>query len=102
MKRVLSALVLSILSISVFGMPNAAHAGDGGQIAAGAAAGFLGGMVLGGALAPRPYYGPGYYYGPGPGPTYVYDAPHCYWTRGEPVWDGYYRVWRVPSARVCQ
>jgi hypothetical protein len=98
MRKVLSALFLTTLSVSTFEMSNAAFAGDGGQIAAGAAAGFLGGMVLGGALAPRPYYGPGYYYGPSP--AYVYDAPHCYWTRGQPVWDGYYGVWRVPRVRV--
>jgi hypothetical protein len=39
-------------------------------------AGLVGGAIIGGALAPYPYYGPGpYYYGPGPyyapGPVYA-------------------------------
>jgi len=39
-------------------------------------AGFLGGAVVGGALARPYYYGPGpYYYGPGP---YYYGAPSYY------------------------
>jgi hypothetical protein len=33
--------------------------------------GFAAGALIGSALAPRPYYGPGYYYGPGP---YAYDV----------------------------
>jgi len=33
-----------------------------------------------------------------PGPGYE-PAPPCYWTRGEPVWDGY--RWRRPRVQVC-
>ena len=25
----------------------------------------------------------------------------CYWTRGEPVWDGYRGVWVRPRVQVC-
>ncbi len=37
----------------------------------GAGIGFAAGALLGGALAARPYYGPNYYYGPGP---YAYEV----------------------------
>lgn len=46
------------------------------------------GGVIGGIIAgsqPR-------YYGPPP--------PHCYWTAGEPQWNGY--AWVRPRVRVCQ
>ncbi len=26
----------------------------------------------------------------------------CYWTRGEPVWDGFRGVWTYPNIRVCE
>lgn len=65
-----------------------------GRIAAGVAAGLLGGALLGGALASRPYYGPGYYVAPAP----VYVEPACYTAR-ERYWDGY--RWRSRRVRVC-
>jgi hypothetical protein len=98
MKNVLSALIIATLSIPMTGALNAADAGDSGRIAAGVAGGFLGGLVLGGVLAPRPRPAPEYYYSAGP---VDYDAPHCYWTMGEPYWDGYYGVWRHPRVRAC-
>ena len=39
------------------------------------------GGIIGGALAPRPYY------------------EHCYWTRGRAYWNGY--RWVRPRVRVC-
>lgn len=76
-----------------------ARAGDGGNVAAG----ILGGLVVGtfiGAAAT----GPRYYAPPPPPPVYVGPEPasYCYWTRGEPVWDGYRGTWVVPRIRVCE
>ena len=34
-----------------------------------------------------------------PGPGYEPEPPPCYWTRGEPVWDGY--RWHRRRVRVC-
>ena len=96
MKKLLFVLTVSALPVQA--ISTVAHADDGGRFAAGVAGGVLGG-VLGGALAPRPYDAPGYYYGPPP--VYADDEPHCYWTRGEPVWDGYHGVWRRHRVRVC-
>ena len=72
------------------------------------AAPWLGGAIVGGALASPYYYGPGYgYYGPGygyyggpayvggPGPGYAGD---CYWQQ-QRFWDGY--AWRFRRVRVC-
>ncbi|HEY8337683.1 MAG TPA: hypothetical protein VIQ05_28120, partial [Tardiphaga sp.] len=71
----------------------------GGRIAAGVAAGLIGGAIVGGALGAPGYYGPGYgYYG---GPAYVAGPGYygdCYWQR-QRFWDGY--GWRVRRVRVC-
>lgn len=61
-----------------------------------AAAGFVGGALLGSALAAPGY---GYYDGPdyyAPGPAYY--GPACYWRR-QRFFDGYY--WRVRRVEVC-
>ena len=78
-------------------LPAPAQAGNnGGAVAAGVIGGLAVGTMLGAAAAqPR-------YYGPPPAPVYVEPAPsECYWTRGEPVWDGYRGVWRRPRVQVC-
>ena len=50
-----------------------------------------------GAAAAQPRY-----YGPAPAPVYVAPPPpSCYWTRGEPVWDGYRGAWVRPRVQVC-
>jgi len=54
-----------------------------------AAAGFLGGAILGSALAPRYYYG---------GPAYGYGEPSCY-VRRQRIFDGY--QWRIRRVEVC-
>ena len=37
-----------------------------------------------------------------PAPVYVAPPPpSCYWTRGEPVWDGYRGAWVRPRVQVC-
>ncbi len=92
------ALALSLSTAAV----SPAHAGDGG-VAAGLLGGLAAGTIIGATVAaPR-------YYAPPPAPVYVAPAyvapepaPYCYWTRGEPVWDGYRGVWTYPSVRVCE
>ena len=69
---------------------------DGGRVAAGLLGGFAAGAIIGSAIAPRPYYAPApVYVAPAP----VYAAPECYWTRGEPVWNGY--RWVPSRVKVC-
>ncbi len=82
------------IAFIAFAPPNHAQAGDG--FAAGLIGGFAAGAIVGSAMAPRPYY-----YAPAPvyvAPPPVY-GPACYWTRGEPVWDGY--RWVRPRMQVC-
>jgi hypothetical protein len=99
MKKLAIAIVIMTTSISAVAVPNAKA--ENGQIAAGVAGGLLGGLVLGGALAPRPnYYGPSPIYVE-PATVYV-DRPYrCYLTRGEPYWDDYRGIWVRPRVRVC-
>jgi len=81
-------------------MPPAPAQAGGRGVAAGVIGGFAVGTMFGAAIAqPRPYYGPGPVY-VAPAPVYV-GPRRCYWTRGEPVWDSYYGVWRRPRMRVC-
>lgn len=118
MKRLISAFAVAATTLAVVAPTTSARADDSGRVAAGIAGGFLGGMLLGGALAPRsvyppppPPYGPPPYGPPGPPPPgYVDYGPgpdgppppeHCVWTRGQPVWDDVYGVWRRPRVQVC-
>ena len=86
---------VATLAISAVAAPHSAEA-RGGRVAAGVAAGLLGGAIIGGAIASQNgYYGPGYgYYG---GPAYVV-GPDCYWQR-QRFWDGY--GWRIRRVQVC-
>ena len=91
---------LAVLAIATFSDVSASRAG-GGDVAAGLLGGFAAGAIIG-ATAPRPYYygPPPAYYAPAP---YAYPAPayapECYWTRGEPVWNGV--AWVRPRMQVC-
>jgi hypothetical protein len=102
MKKTLTALGAAALTISAVAVPAPAQAQRG--VAAGVAAGLLGGAIVGGAIASQHgYYGPGYY-APGyygGGPAYVVDPGYgesCIWQR-QRFWDGY--GWRVRNVRVC-
>jgi len=83
MKKTLMALgAVAVLATSTVAIPAPAHAQRG--VAAGVAAGLIGGAIVGGAIASQHgYYGPGYY-GPSyyaPGPAYVVEpgyGPECY------------------------
>ncbi len=67
--------------------------GNGGAVAAGVIGGLAVGGLLGAAAA-QPRYAPE--------PVYVAPPPsRCYWTRGEPVWDGYRGAWVRPRVQVC-
>src|SRR5205823_10680729 len=104
MKKTLMALgAAAALTVSAVAIPAPAHAQRG--VAAGVAAGLIGGAIVGGAIASQNgYYGPGYY-GPGygyyGGPAYVAHpgyGPDCNWQR-QCFSDGY--GWRVRNGRVC-
>src|SRR5690349_7684017 len=98
-KPIAAVALLAVVSIA---NPTASQAGSGGAVAAGLLGGFAAGAIIGSAAAARPYYGPppAYYAPPpayvAPAPAY---APECYWTRGEPVWNGV--AWVRPRVQVC-
>jgi hypothetical protein len=90
------------LAVAGFAAPGIAQAGNG-DVAAGLIGGFAAGAIVGSVLAPRPAPPPVYvapapvYVAPAPAPVYM--APQCYWTRGQPTWDGY--RWVRPRIQVC-
>jgi len=89
---------LAVITLATFSGVDSSRAG-GGEVAAGLLGGFAAGAIVGSALAPRPYYyGPAPVYVAPPPPAFV--APACYWTRGEPVWNGY--AWVRPRVQVCE
>jgi hypothetical protein len=96
MTKTLTALAAAAtMAVVAIGAPTQANA-QRGALAAGIIGGLAAGAIIGSAVAPPYYYAPGpYYYGPGPGTAYG----GCYWTRGEPVWDGY--RWVRPRVQVC-
>jgi hypothetical protein len=91
---------LAVIALATFSDVSAGRAGSS-DVAAGLLGGLAAGAIIGAATAPRPYYGPPPAYAPppayvAPAPAY---APPCYWTRGEPVWNGY--AWVRPRVQVC-
>ena len=80
-----------------------AHAdGRGGAVAAGVLGGLAVGAIVGAAASQPRYYGPPPAYYAEPEPVYIAPpAPSCYWTRGEPAWDGYRGMWVRPRIQVC-
>jgi len=96
--KAVAALAVITLTLATFSGVDTSRAG-GGEVAAGLLGGFAAGAIVGSALAPRPYYyGPAPVYVAPPPPAFV--APACYWTRGEPVWNGY--AWVRPRVQVCE
>ncbi len=92
--------LVATVAVSALAAPRTAHAGNG-DVAAGLLGGFAVGAIVGSAIAPRPapvYVAPApVYVAPAPAPVYM--APQCYWTRGQPTWDGY--RWVRPRIQVC-
>jgi hypothetical protein len=88
MKRV--AIACGGVAIALLLTANPAAAGDNvaGALLGGLAVGTLFGIA---ASSPPPVV----YVAPPP-PAYV---PSCYWTRGQPMWDGY--RWHRPRIQVC-
>jgi hypothetical protein len=114
MKKTLAA-VAAVAALATATMAPAPAEARNGRVAAGVAAGLLGGALIGGAIAAgsNPYYygsdyssSPGYAYGPGysygGAPAYVADPDPgyaCYLQR-QRVWDGY--GWQIRRVRVCE
>jgi hypothetical protein len=99
MRKVLILIAtLATLGASIVA-PQSAQARDGGAIVGGVLGGLAVGTMLGAAVAQPRYYGPPPAYAE---PVYVAPPPpRCFWTRGEPEWDGYRGVWVRPRVRVC-
>jgi hypothetical protein len=102
-RRILaSGLVLATIagaSLAATGTAQAEY-GRNGAFVGGAAAGLVGGMLLGGAIANQNRYydeGPVYYDEPQP----VYVQPRCY-LRRERVPNEYDPGWHVETVRVCR
>jgi hypothetical protein len=86
--------------VALAGAPVQSHA-ENGQVAVGILGGLAAGTIIGSAMRPAPppaYYYPAPVYAP---PAYVAPAPACYYTLGQPVWDGYRSAWIRPQVRVC-
>ena len=58
MKGLKAVAAMVAIAVPTLVAPSTVQAGDGGAVAAGVAGGLIGGMFLGSALAPRPYYAP--------------------------------------------
>ena len=84
MKRFL--LLLAVVTLTNAGTATTPVRAGGGDVAAGLIGGLAAGTIIGAAVTP----------------VYVAPMPYCYWTRGEPVWDGYRGVWTYPAVRVCE
>jgi hypothetical protein len=89
-------VLVAVATMGAAIVPVPAQAGNGGAVAAGVIGGLAAGAIIGGAVASQPrYYAPA--------PVYVAPPPaRCYWTRGEPVWDGYRGAWVRPRVQVCE
>jgi hypothetical protein len=84
-----------ILGVALLGVAAEGHAFAGDLLGVGA-------NVSIGSQAPAPpppsAYSPPAVYA-APAPNYLPVPRNCYWTRGEPVWDGY--RWVEPRVQVC-
>ena len=111
MKKTLgSLLAAATIAVVVAGTATDASAqyrrGGGGAVAAGIAAGVVGGLIVGSAIANSR---PAYVVAPSPGyvryPAYAagLPGPNCYWTR-MPVYDRFGNVvgWRGRPVAVCR
>jgi hypothetical protein len=97
-------IVAAAAAIAVAGsLSEPAHADSrGGAVAAGLIGGLAVGALVGAAAAQPRYYGPPPVYYAEPEPVYMAPPPpRCYWTRGEPAWDGYRGMWVRPRIQLC-
>jgi hypothetical protein len=95
MRRISALVVAAGMAVSALIADTAQSRADNGQVTAGILGGLAVGTLFGAAVAQPRYYQPA--------PVYVVPEPAvtCYWTRGEPVWDGYRGVWVQPRVQVC-
>jgi hypothetical protein len=100
-KSLVAMTLAGALAIGATFTSTETRAGDG-QVAAGIVGGLAVGTILGAAVAAPRYYAPppppAYV---APAPVYVAPPPRCYWTYGEPVWDGWRGVWVRQRVQVC-
>jgi len=95
MTKTLTAIATAAtLAVAAVAAPQPAEA-HSGRFAAGIIGGLAVGAILGAAAANSGYYGPGYYYGPGP---VYYGHRDCYVTHRR-YWDGW--RWHARRVRVC-
>lgn len=93
-----ASLVLFLAApLSLVAAATPVRAGDGGGFAAGLIGGAAAGALVGAAVSTPRYLPPPAYVAPVP----VYGSA-CYWTNGEPYWDGYRGAWISPRVRVCE
>ena len=91
MKKTFSAfLAVATVAGALASTPASAQRG----VAAGGAAGLIGGAIVGGAIASsRPAYA-------APAPVYVEEGPACRMVR-QRFWDDYAQAWRFRRVEVC-
>ena len=83
-----SLIVAGLATAAVTSTPAVAKDGRNGAFAAGAAAGIVGGAIVGSAVRPS--------YGQAP----VYAEPECYWQR-QRVYDPEIDAYRVRRVQIC-
>jgi hypothetical protein len=92
-------IVIILTSIAMAGAPVVSFPGnaraDNGQIAASVVGDLAAGTVLGAATTSRPHYYVPVHIEP------VYAEPHCYWPRGELVWNDSRQAWVRSGVQVC-
>ena len=101
MKLVTSTLIAAGLAGATL-MPAPALAKDGqnAAFAAGAAAGVVGGAIIGSAA--RPSYGYGGGYGYRQAPSVVYEEPEQCYIRKQRVYDSRIDAYRIRRVQVCE
>jgi hypothetical protein len=99
-KTLACGLIVATMAGTALATTGAAEARNGrnAAFAAGAAAGVIGGALLGGALSNRAYAEPYYYE---PEPVYVEPEPVCYW-RKQRVPNTYDAGWHWEKVQVCR
>ena len=96
-------IVAAAAAIAVAGIQSEpAQAGSrGGAVAAGVIGGLAAGAIIGGAWQGRAITVRRRPMSPSRSRSMCAAPRDCYWTRGEPEWDGYRGVWVRPRMKVC-
>jgi hypothetical protein len=95
MKHIVIILTsIAMVGAQVASLPGNARA-DNGQIAASILGGLAAGTILGAATTSLPQYYAPVHIEP------VYAEPHCFWPRGELVWNDRRQAWVRSGVPVC-